>query len=117
MLTTGRNGDNCLIQYIDILSGTIQSISGKYLKLVAGQIDMFAVVKQASNGVSGTPVLVQNKIVGMVSAVSSEYTNMTLCVPSFTITSLLNAWVAHKIHNLDNLHIFMGSFVTMIDQH
>lgn len=115
---TGTLGELCYVNYNDVLSRTKQVLSGKYVPFIQGQVDMFAITEKASNGTSGSPVFDNNgKYLGMVSAISgsdSEYVNMTICVPSSTLTSLLNLHNKYNTNNLDECNIFSGIFTNSI---
>ncbi len=113
-----RNGDMCFIPYTDTLSRTEQCIQGKYLKIVQGQVDMFAVTAEGSTGTSGTPVVSNNRVVGMVSSCSGgegAYTNMSLCVPSNTIKRLLETITPSASKDLDDSNLFTGAFYQLVE--
>ena len=79
---------------------------------------MFAVTAEGSSGTSGTPVVSNNRVVGMVSSCSGgegAYTNMSLCVPSNTLTRLLETITPSASKDLDNSNLFTGAFYQLVE--
>lgn len=116
----GKLAETCFVSYTDILTRTNQIVEGKYVPFIQGQVDMFAITNTTSNGTSGTPVFnSKGQILGMVSALSGAegvYSNMTLCVPSNTILTMLTRYNNNVVdNNLDNLNLFADMFVNSIE--
>lgn len=120
--TEAKLGDKCFVKYTDMLSRTDSIVEGKYVPFTQGQIDMFAMTNASSSGTSGSPVGDdKGKILGMISASpgeTSDYANMTLCVPIDTIKLLiekgkaLETWVDKNLD--EGQRMFAGVFVNSI---
>jgi len=100
----GIPGEASFIAYSDPLTRTDQLLEGKYIQLVQAQTPSCAVTTASSKGTSGSPAFNdKNQVIGMVSASSESYENMTVCIPAHTIQQLLGQLASTLV--VDNMNV------------